>query len=1139
MVDFSNQDIDSIVRTVAAEGGNQSPLGQQAIAHVILNRANSKGQSASDIVNAPGQFEGVNNGSASKVAPESALYRKVFNNIAPTLAGKTNDPTNGATLFYSPKAQTALGRESPAWANGQPSAQIGDHNFYTENSPPASSNKLPSPDELIAKHGLPGGNSSAEPSIDDLIARHGMPASVSPSANSGQTPQSPGYQSALTDYQAQQQKAAAAKASIPTAYTPSSPQVDVGSQAMHGFLLNALPKYAGALNALHAGISNALTYAGVGHGVNYSMPEAYTAARDVTQQGLNQTAQEHPIVSGLAQGSGMMLNPASRIIPGAIAKGALQGAGTVAKAVPQVAGIISKVAPTVSSALGTGALSGLMEANNATNQNDPHALEHVGTAALVGMPFGPLAEGASRLGAGLVNPILKKLAPTVGGAFVGGGVPAAATLVAGGSLPQAASAFAAGAPFGAFGGKTVGDNLAANPSAKSIANTKAQAMQTIADTVANGNHQQVAEHLANAAPHATTTLEALGQHSDTLSKQATASNVTHLEPVKTQVAQRQTPNAVQSRIVNGVKEVTGSELSNAGNQTATDIGNENYQNAQDRQNLGTTSNQNVEQATGVNPGIARSNFEDYVENKKNTVDKPLWDAIPTGQAATDEKLHGLLQYPQVRQALSNATWHIGPEAQTENPDFVENPKFDPSSVKTGQNLSMQQLRDMLASGQNFKATDGSTLSGEAQPKPEQMEQVPTLGTWIKAQQDLASQVARNRYGATLSNAESNTYNKQTEQLAKHLNGVLKEVSPELAVAKASSGDTLSGIDEKSNGYKLGTRGENAEDGPAFNRRYNAADKNGEDILTASDKTATQHGYMQRYYEQLQHNPLAAANEYSKPIHQSYQETMFGKEGAAKFQDELGRIKTLHKEQEGHGPIANTASQADKLISTGVGKRNTGDFDRSYDATPDHLKPVYEDRYLNKVRTLTEKLGQHNNITPDHLSDLENLVSSPYEEHIQNRLWGEEKADQFRQAVQHEINSAKSASDITNAKHQSKPEGAKVDALTALTYGGMTKGMHGLGHAADAVATANVANHAIGVIKQGRVTPEVQKAMGEILAQHPSETSKQFKDAHTAKQNVKLSESSIRPKIASSLKAIAASRVANTVNALSGLNNDDQ
>jgi Cell Wall Hydrolase len=135
-------DEDAMVRTVAGESSGQPLAGQIGVASVIANRAKGAGVSPRDVVFAPNQFEPWNGGDArarmEAMDPGSSEYQQILNNVVrPVMSGKAKDPTGGATHFYAPAAQSALGRQPPTWGQGQPSAVIGGHNFYNVGYGPA------------------------------------------------------------------------------------------------------------------------------------------------------------------------------------------------------------------------------------------------------------------------------------------------------------------------------------------------------------------------------------------------------------------------------------------------------------------------------------------------------------------------------------------------------------------------------------------------------------------------------------------------------------------------------------------------------------------------------------------------------------------------------------------------------------------------------------------------------------------------------------------------------------------------------------------------------------------------------------------------------------------------------------------
>jgi hypothetical protein len=91
--------------------------------------------------------------------------------VRPVMSGDAQDPTGGATNFYSPTAQKALGRDTPSWAAGQtPSTVIGGHQFY----------KLPfGPGTQVAGPGAPPSGPS-EPAAPSTATDTPPPPAASP-----------------------------------------------------------------------------------------------------------------------------------------------------------------------------------------------------------------------------------------------------------------------------------------------------------------------------------------------------------------------------------------------------------------------------------------------------------------------------------------------------------------------------------------------------------------------------------------------------------------------------------------------------------------------------------------------------------------------------------------------------------------------------------------------------------------------------------------------------------------------------------------------------------------------------------------------------------------------------------------------
>lgn len=122
-------DDDLLVRTVWGEARGETPLGQQAVAAVARNRARASGQSLREVLLAQNQFEPWNNPQTRDQLLKLDTNSPEYQAIAQSVLNTQNDPTGGATHFYSPKAQEALGRPAPSWATGQ-GTDIGNHRFY-------------------------------------------------------------------------------------------------------------------------------------------------------------------------------------------------------------------------------------------------------------------------------------------------------------------------------------------------------------------------------------------------------------------------------------------------------------------------------------------------------------------------------------------------------------------------------------------------------------------------------------------------------------------------------------------------------------------------------------------------------------------------------------------------------------------------------------------------------------------------------------------------------------------------------------------------------------------------------------------------------------------------------------------------
>jgi len=214
--------IDKIVRTVWGEARSEPPEGQQGVAAVILNRANGRGLTPEQVVLQPKQFEPWGNpktrAQMASLDPSSEQYQAILRNITPALNGQ--DPTGGADHFYSPTAQSALGRAPPAWDNGA-GRDMGRHRFF--DLEPNAQARPPEP-------AVPPPPPPPNPNGPDVqFAPQEMPQGQFPSAPGGSPPVAGGAAAGMPP---QAQTPAAASPQWPT-WKPSQEQVDYVAQLLN------------------------------------------------------------------------------------------------------------------------------------------------------------------------------------------------------------------------------------------------------------------------------------------------------------------------------------------------------------------------------------------------------------------------------------------------------------------------------------------------------------------------------------------------------------------------------------------------------------------------------------------------------------------------------------------------------------------------------------------------------------------------------------------------------------------------------------------------------------------------------------------------------------------------------------------
>ena len=134
-VDASERD--TMIRTMLAEAGDQTPEGQAAVAHVILNRAGKPefGKRINDVIFQPNAFESWSDPrNPLHYRADSPVYRQAGKILDDVTSGKTPDPTGGATHFIDPDLQRRRGSKMPDWTSGV-GYQIGGHTFYAPGNP--------------------------------------------------------------------------------------------------------------------------------------------------------------------------------------------------------------------------------------------------------------------------------------------------------------------------------------------------------------------------------------------------------------------------------------------------------------------------------------------------------------------------------------------------------------------------------------------------------------------------------------------------------------------------------------------------------------------------------------------------------------------------------------------------------------------------------------------------------------------------------------------------------------------------------------------------------------------------------------------------------------------------------------------
>ena len=148
-------DRDMMIRTIAGEAGDQPPMGQAAIAHVIMNRVadGGYGDGVQGVINAPvspgssykqfSMWNALNKGGNNvgrNLNPNSPTYASIGDIVDKVTNGQIPDPTNGATHYYAPRGMP--GGRPPPWAGPlaqQNQVKIGNQIFVGGSTGPGQS----------------------------------------------------------------------------------------------------------------------------------------------------------------------------------------------------------------------------------------------------------------------------------------------------------------------------------------------------------------------------------------------------------------------------------------------------------------------------------------------------------------------------------------------------------------------------------------------------------------------------------------------------------------------------------------------------------------------------------------------------------------------------------------------------------------------------------------------------------------------------------------------------------------------------------------------------------------------------------------------------------------------------------------
>ncbi len=440
-MDISPYDLDLVTRTVMGEAGNQGDSGKAAVAHVIMNRLNAGnyGKTASDVVLAPHQFEPWQTRSRELLnySPDDPRYQQASKIVQGVVNGDIDDPTNGATHFLNPEIVKQRNNGAlPRWAQGEPVAKIGAHNFYT----PGKGAKDAPPDLLGTWQAAPqqGGNEDIlgawQPKAEPAAAK--QPANDTPPEN----------QSWLMGHIAKLIDAHQGEGFVDTAIRTGAGAVkglgDVSDTLLQG--QHAATSYA----------ANALADKGI---ISPDTAKEFSALRDKINAS---TTSDNTAFEKAAQGSdAAQFGRVGGQIIGTL-PAVLTGEGVLG-AIPAVAGAMARY-PFLAS-IAKGGLTGAGATALTSAASDQPLGEQVAHGAETGAVLGPLGYGVSKAGQAIAGgPVGRGVAALAQRARDEFGIPVTAGQISQNPMTRFADSVLQRLPFSGYGARTVAQQEALN-----------------------------------------------------------------------------------------------------------------------------------------------------------------------------------------------------------------------------------------------------------------------------------------------------------------------------------------------------------------------------------------------------------------------------------------------------------------------------------------------------------------------------------------------------------------------------------------------------------------------------------------------------------------------------------------------------